>query len=53
MGKLVTGSEALARKLAGIPAEVLQALRPALSKRQGNPVGAAAWLIWDRCLALV
>ena len=22
-------------------------------KRQGNPVGAAAWLIWDRCLALV
>ncbi|WP_229804332.1 hypothetical protein, partial [Gemmobacter lanyuensis] len=19
------------------------------SKRQGNPVGAAAWLIWDRC----
>ena len=23
------------------------------SKRQGNPVGAAAWLIWDRCLALV
>ena len=32
MGKLVTGSEALARKLAGIPIEVLHALRPALTK---------------------
>ncbi len=29
---MVTGSEALARRLAGIPAEVLQALRPALTK---------------------
>lgn len=32
MAKMVTGSEELARKLAGIPAEVLQALRPALTK---------------------
>ena len=24
-----------------------------LGKRQGKPVGAAAWLIWDRLLALV
>ena len=32
MAKTVTGSEELARKLAGIPAEVLQALRPALTK---------------------
>lgn len=32
MGKLVTGSEALARKLVAVPAEVLQALRPALTK---------------------
>lgn len=32
MGKFVTGSEALSRRLAAIPAEVLQAVRPALTK---------------------
>lgn len=32
MSKFVQGSEALARKLAAVPAEVLQALRPALTK---------------------
>lgn len=36
------------------PASSSGALIPLLlRKRQGNPVGAAAWLIWDRCLALV
>jgi HK97 gp10 family phage protein len=32
MAKMVTGSEALARKLAAIPSEVLDALRPALTR---------------------
>ena len=32
MSKFVQGSEALARKLAAVPAEVLQALRPALTR---------------------
>ena len=32
MAKLVTDSEALAKRLAGIPDEVLQALRPALAR---------------------
>lgn len=41
MAKLVTGSEALARRLAGIPDEVLQALRPALARSVRDIAGDA------------
>jgi hypothetical protein len=47
--------------MAGIEKKIAEALdrivesssTAVIGKRQGNPVGAAAWLIWDRCLALV
>lgn len=44
MGKYVTGSEALARRLAAIPTEVLQAVRPALTKSV-NEIAADARML--------
>ncbi len=41
MAKLVTGSEALAKRLADIPDEVLQALRPALTRSVREIAGDA------------